>query len=109
LARPAGFEPTTPSSEDWCSDPLSYGRASPRVFYHSGKANARGLGGWAGDRYEQNAAAAEKLQALAKKQKTAAVCLSQVSKEGARAGAKHGGVIAAKGAGEWGAAATTVL
>jgi hypothetical protein len=25
-ARPVGFEPTTPSSEDWCSSPLSYGR-----------------------------------------------------------------------------------
>src|SRR2546430_1359200 len=25
-ARPDGFEPPTPSSEDWCSNPLSYGR-----------------------------------------------------------------------------------
>jgi hypothetical protein len=26
LARPEGFEPPTPRSEVWCSDPLSYGR-----------------------------------------------------------------------------------
>jgi hypothetical protein len=25
-ARPDGFEPPTPGSEDQCSDPLSYGR-----------------------------------------------------------------------------------
>ena len=26
VVRPEGFEPTTPGSEDQCSDPLSYGR-----------------------------------------------------------------------------------
>lgn len=28
MVRPAGFEPTTPGSEDQCSNPLSYGRLS---------------------------------------------------------------------------------
>jgi replicative DNA helicase len=59
--------------------------------------------------YEQNASAAMKLQGLAKQENIAVVCFSQVSNAGARAGEDHGGVIAAKGAGEWGSAATTFL
>jgi replicative DNA helicase len=62
-----------------------------------------------GERYDKNANAAEKLQALAKLENIAVVCFSQVSNEGARAGAEHGGIISAKGAGEWGSAATMML
>jgi replicative DNA helicase len=60
-----------------------------------------------GERYDKNASAAEKLQALAKLENVCVVCFSQISNEGARAGADHGGIISAKGAGEWGSAATT--
>lgn len=59
-----------------------------------------------GERYDKNAAAAEKLQALAKQENVAVVCFSQVNNETARLGSEHGGVIGAKGAGEWGSAAT---
>lgn len=59
-----------------------------------------------GERYDKNASAAEKLQALAKQENIAVVCFSQVNNETARMGSEHGGVIGAKGAGEWGSAAT---
>ena len=62
-----------------------------------------------GERYDKNASAAEKLQALAKQENIAVVCFSQVNNETARLGAEHGGVIGAKGAGEWGSAATMFL
>ena len=62
-----------------------------------------------GERYDKNATAAERLQALAKQEGVAVVCFSQVNNESARAGAEHGGVIAAKGAGEWGSAATVFV
>lgn len=62
-----------------------------------------------GERYDKNATAAERLQVLAKQESVAVVCFSQVNSESARAGAEHGGVIAAKGAGEWGSAATMFL
>lgn len=62
-----------------------------------------------GERYDKNATAAERLQALAKQEGVSVVCFSQVNNESARAGSEHGGVIAAKGAGEWGSAATMFL
>ena len=62
-----------------------------------------------GERYDKNATAAERLQALAKQESVSVVCFSQVNNESARGGADHGGVIGAKGAGEWGSAATMFL
>jgi hypothetical protein len=41
LARQGGFEPPTPRSEVWCSNPLSYWRAD-RVYHRAEAENNRG-------------------------------------------------------------------
>jgi hypothetical protein len=59
--------------------------------------------------YEQNAGAALAIQAMTKQENFGTICFSQMSNQGARAKGEHGGIIASKGAGEWGSAATAYV
>ncbi len=59
--------------------------------------------------YEQNAGAAYAIQGMAKTVPVGVVCFSQISNAGARLKGEHGGIINAKGAGEWGSAPTAFI